>query len=401
MTTPKELEKTIKELKQTLQSLEKELEKSHGQLGEVDKLKSEFISTISHELRTPLSITKEGISLILDKIPGDINESQRKILMTAQNNVNRLAGIIQGLLDVAKLEEGKIQLLKEMVNLHELMGHVEESFKDVFLKKGLTLTIKRPEHNINIFIDRDKILQVFKQLLHNALRFTDKGYTEILVEQRPDCVEFMISDTGIGIAKDDLPKVFNKFQQFKREAGAGEKGTGIGLTITRAIVQKHGGKIWAESQAGLGSRFIFTLPKYPTEEIFLEYVRDNSKEMLTYGKKMSLVFVSIVNWKEIQGTFPDLKIRSIFENFKRICQEEGCDSRSLLFYDNGEMLIVFKGCDQEKAQGLKIKLQKEFNKYLTQEALKNKIKVRISKVTYPDEARRENDLIKLLRDDQS
>ena len=119
--------KEIKQLQELIASLQKELEekramieKTNAQLKDLDRLKSDFIATISHELRTPLSITKEGINLVLDKIPGDINENQRKILVTAQNNVDRLAKIIQGLLDVAKAEDGRMQLSKQMVNIHSL-----------------------------------------------------------------------------------------------------------------------------------------------------------------------------------------------------------------------------------------------------------------------------------------
>ena len=234
---------------------------------EVDRMKSEFISTVSHELRTPLSITKEGISLVLDKIPGKINEKQGKILTIAKNNIDRLARIINSLLDISKIEAGEVELKKERVKITNLIEQVTSSFKNKIKKKGLELKVNFPKKGIYVYVESDKIVQVFTNLLGNALKFTEKGCIEISAKELEDEIEFVVSDTGIGISKDDLPKAFSKFQQFGRVDSAGEKGTGLGLSIVKGIVEMHYGKIWVESTRGKGSKFIFTLPKYITEEI--------------------------------------------------------------------------------------------------------------------------------------
>ena len=234
---------------------------------EVDRMKTEFISTVSHELRTPLSITKEGISLVLDKIPGKINKKQDKILTIAKDNIDRLARIINDLLDISKIEAGRVEIKKGQVNMSNLIEQVASSFENKIKKKGLELKVNFPKKGVYVYVESDKIVQVFTNLLGNALKFTEKGCIEISAKELEDEIEFVVSDTGIGISKDDLPKAFSKFQQFGRIDSAGEKGTGLGLSIVKGIVEMHHGKIRVESTPGRGSKFIFTLPKYITEEI--------------------------------------------------------------------------------------------------------------------------------------
>ena len=249
-----------------LQSLRKnmleQLRQKNAQLEKLDQLKSDFVSIVSHELRTPLSITKEGISLVLDGITGSINPQQQKILTTSRNNIDRLARIINSLLDISRIESGKMELRKNDVDLKLLIKNALASFENMAKEKGLELRFNFPEEQEKIIlsVDEDKIIQVFTNLLGNSIKFTEKGYIEVSLSQSESGAEVAIRDTGIGIAPQDLQKLFNKFLQFGRVAGAGEKGTGLGLSIAKGLVELHGGKIWAESELGKGSKFIFTLP---------------------------------------------------------------------------------------------------------------------------------------------
>ena len=229
---------------------------------EMDRMKTEFISTVSHELRTPLSITKEGISLVLDKIPGKINEKQEQILSTARDNIDRLARIINGLLDISKIEAGKVELKRGIIDVVDLINKIANSFEPKVRERGLKLKTDFPEEKIEIYADEDKMTQVFTNLIGNAMKFTEKGTIEISCAQKEKEVMCAVADTGVGLAKDDLPKVFNKFQQFGRVAGAGEKGTGLGLSIAKSIVEMHEGKISVDSKLGVGTKFTFTIPKY-------------------------------------------------------------------------------------------------------------------------------------------
>lgn len=251
----------LTEAKEKLDNYTRELEKKNEELKKLDQLKSDFISTVSHELRTPLSITKEGICLVLDNIPGEINEKQKKILSTSKDNIDRLARIINSLLDISKIEAGKVELKCESSNLAELINKVILSFEPAARQKGLELKTGLEQKEIRLRVDSDKIIQVFTNLIGNSLKFTEKGRIEVRAADLGDRVECSVSDTGIGIAQENLPKVFEKFQQFNRVAGPGEKGTGLGLSIVKGIIELHKGTIRVESEIGKGTKFTFVIPK--------------------------------------------------------------------------------------------------------------------------------------------
>ena len=229
------------------------------------QIKSDFISMVSHELRTPLSITKEGINIVLDKVAGEINEKQKGVLQVANNNIDRLSRIINDLLDISKLEAGKVKLKKELVDMAVLIRGAASLFELSIKKKGLELKVDIPEKQIDAYIDLDKIYQCFTNLIENAIKFTDKGHIEVSLREKGNEVECVVADTGIGIAEENLPKIFGRFEQFGRVSGPGEKGTGLGLSITKGIIELHGGTIRVESEIGRGTKFIFNLPKYSAE----------------------------------------------------------------------------------------------------------------------------------------
>lgn len=239
-----------------------ELEKKNRELLKLDTLKTEFVSVVSHELRTPLSIIKEGVSLVLDGVIGEINPTQNKILTTSRDNIDRLARIINSLLDISKIESGKVELKKKSVDLRALIKNVVSLFETKAREKGLEIKADLPPvGELNLYIDEDRIIQAFTNLIGNSLKFTEKGHIGISLVDKGKEFEFTVSDTGIGISAEDLPKVFKKFMQFGRVAGNGEKGTGLGLSIAKGLIELHNGSIRVESESGKGSKFIFTLPK--------------------------------------------------------------------------------------------------------------------------------------------
>ncbi|MFA5143062.1 MAG: PAS domain S-box protein [Candidatus Omnitrophota bacterium] len=227
----------------------------------IEKVKDEFIGTVSHELRTPLSITKEGICLILDKIPGAINEEQVRILTISKNNIDRLARIINSLLDISRAESGKIKARHEAFDIVSVVRQAMVIFEPKIKEKRLALRSELPKNSIIIHGDPDSITQVLTNLIGNSYKFTDRGSIDISIKETAENVEISVADTGIGIARENMMKLFGKFQQFGRMRGPGEKGTGLGLAIAKGIVTAHNGKIWAESEFGKGTRMTFTLPK--------------------------------------------------------------------------------------------------------------------------------------------
>lgn len=242
--------------------LYEELKRKNEELQKLDQLKSDFVSTVSHELRTPLAITTEGISLMIDEIPGEINDKQRKILSTSKDNIDRLARIIDDLLDISKIEAGKIELKLKTHDIRQVLHDFIDSYQRVVKRKDINLNLFLPESPVELNFDKDKILQIVSNLVNNAFKFTPEGGTvDVRLDPREKDVLFCVKDSGIGIDKEDMEKLFRKFQQFSRKAGPGIKGTGLGLSISRALVQLHQGDIWAESEPEQGTSFYFTIPR--------------------------------------------------------------------------------------------------------------------------------------------
>lgn len=387
----------LRKTNEGIKTLYRELEKKNEELKKLDQLKSDFISTVSHELRTPLAIIKEGISLILDRIPGEINEKQEKVLITARDNIDRLSRIINNLLDISKIEAGKVELKKELINIVELVKHVISSFEPKVNSKGLELRLDVSSENINVYVDGDKIIQVFTNLIGNALKFTEKGYIEILIKEKEGEIECAVTDTGRGISEDDLPKLFSKFQQFGRSAGGGEKGTGLGLSIVKGIIELHNGKIWAEGRLGKGMKFTFTLPRYSIEMLFKEYINKGIKEAVKNGSKMTLVVISIGSFEKLKQKLSCEKIHSILHNMEGVLNSSLRRSGDVVVKDTGEIIVILSDCGPEGAINVIKRLEEALKGYLSSEELAGLIELRFGYASYPDEAGSDEELIKKAR----
>lgn len=237
-----------------------ELAEANRRLAEAARLKDEFVALVSHELRTPMAVIKEGVCQLLDGLCGEITGDQRDTLTITLRNVDRLKFLIEDLLDISKIEAGKMPITRQPFDLQELLEDVSRTFRDRVEEKGLKLQIQPSRGPVRVNVDRERIAQVFVNLVGNAVKFTDQGKVEVSLEGRNGQILCCVSDTGPGIASENLPKLFEKFQQFQRMGKSGEMGTGLGLAVCKGIVELHGGKIWAESTPGRGCRFFFTLP---------------------------------------------------------------------------------------------------------------------------------------------
>ena len=259
-------------------------------LQELDQLKSDFISIVSHELRTPIAVMKGGVSLILDGVVGKITDNQRDLLTDTMDNIDRLTRLVTDLLDVSKIEAGKINLRRRSTDLCAMAENIVNVFDREAREKGIQLRTELPDGVLKLFVDDDKINQIFNNLISNAIRFTPSdGEIVIRVEDKEDHVECSVSDTGVGIAEKNIPKLFNKFVQIGRVEGSGYKGTGLGLVIVKGLVEKHGGKIRVESELGKGSTFRFTLKKVPFPSVL---VVDDEKKIVDVVKR----FLSVDNY---------------------------------------------------------------------------------------------------------
>ncbi|MDD5774039.1 MAG: ATP-binding protein [bacterium] len=360
---------------------------------EVDRMKTEFISIVSHELRTPLSITKEGLSLVLDKTLGELNEKQEKFLTIAKNNIDRLTNIINSLLDISKIEAGKLELKRASVNLNELISGIIFSFSKQANDKGLELKVRLPKEQIEIYADEGKVIQIFTNLMSNAMKFVEKGYIEVSVIEKENEIECTVADSGIGISGDDLPKVFNKFQQFGRIPGTGEKGTGLGLSIAKSLVELHNGKIWIESQLGRGTRFIFTLPKYTREMVFKESINKGIKEAMKDHIKMSIITVFTETSKDLSGEKKEHILRELEDVLRN-----GLRGAGDMIFKESEDIIIMVGCGKEGALIVEGRLEQAAYDYLDKKNLADKVKLEFGYATYPDDGSSDDELLKKARE---
>lgn len=237
-----------------------ERKRAQEKLKEAMEIKSKFTSMVSHELRTPLTAIKEGIGIVLDGSAGEINEDQLDFLDTAKRNVDRLHRLINEILDFAKLESGKVEFKMEENSINGAIKEVIEVQKPVAEGKGLYLKTELASDVGEIKFDYDKIIQVLTNLTNNALKFVEKGGITVGSAQGDRVIRVTVKDTGIGIKEEDIPQVFQDFQQVGVDKFRKPGSTGLGLAICREIVEAHGGKIWVESKYGVGTDFIFTLP---------------------------------------------------------------------------------------------------------------------------------------------
>jgi len=263
------LEEKIAKRTRELSEINKALEESHRRLQELDRAKSDFLLNVSHELRTPLTAIKGSVDNLLDGITGHLSEPQRKYLIRIQANADRLVRLINDLLDLARIEEGRVQVTSTLFSLAGLAGELLDSLRPVAGGKGLELRLTGRQDPLLVHADRDKVGQVLMNLIGNAIKFTPSGGSvEVdLTGEEEELAAVRITDTGDGIPPEELPRIFDKFYQVQLGLEAKAKGTGLGLSIAKGLVELQGGRIWAESQVGHGSTFFFTLPRRPLAEL--------------------------------------------------------------------------------------------------------------------------------------
>lgn len=228
-------------------------------LKELDKLKSEFVMIVSHELKTPLTSINMSIDLLRESMGSNPKENDLELINIAKDEINRLRLLISDLLDLSKIEAGKIEMSFGATSPDKILESVAHYFRNQAADKGVTLEIKHLDSEAMIWCDEEKLMLVFSNLVSNALKaIKDHGLVSLSAEISGSSVIFCIKDTGIGIPLAYTNKIFDRFFQIEEQGAA--RGTGLGLTISREIVRAHGGSIWVESEPDSGSAFFFSIP---------------------------------------------------------------------------------------------------------------------------------------------
>ncbi|MEW5822361.1 MAG: ATP-binding protein [Cyanobacteriota bacterium] len=403
----------VKQVSLPLESaiLYEEIKEKNIKLEKLEKLKSEFISIVSHELRTPLTAIKSSIDIILTKKGGDITSIQEKFLSNAKRNVDRLSSIINDLLDLSKIEAGKMDYKFAELDIAEPLNMVISTFKPVADPKNIFIETNIPENNFpKIYGDCTKLEQIFANLVSNAIKFTHSGgkikVTLELVDAsnlddtlfykdpasinikagqkiKGEYLKIAIEDTGVGIAKEDIHKVFDKFQQIESSLSREVGGTGLGLAITKQLVDAHRGEIWVESELNKGSKFCLILPTARQESIFL--LELDSKLQQSKQNHSCLALISIKNNNEYSKDVMEEVSNKIVNIFRK-------DDKSKFLIEDNIIKIVLSNTDKFAAKNVVKRIKKQFSKDMCES---NQSNLTLGIAIYPDDAIVSEELIEL------
>jgi signal transduction histidine kinase len=226
---------------------------------QLEQMKDEFVSTVSHELRTPLTAIKGFLELVADGDAGPLSDAQREFLQIASRNTDRLGRLINDLLDVNRIESHHLEIRSEPTDLAAVLKDVVATYGGLAEAKGLTFLAQIgsiPE----ITGDAPRLVQLFSNLISNAIKYTPRGEVGIRARTSDGWIEVCVYDSGIGLTQDEQARLFTKFFRGRNPVVAESGGTGLGLVIVKAIVEKHQGTVEVESRPGQGSRFRVRLP---------------------------------------------------------------------------------------------------------------------------------------------
>lgn len=270
-------------------SLYEEIKNTNTKLEKLERLKSEFISIVSHELRTPLTAIKNSLDICLSGKAGEVNTIADKFLNMAKRNVTRLSGIINDLLDLSKVEAGKMDFKFEKASINTPVEFMKNTFESLAKEKNINLILETDENISKTYIDTQRIEQVVSNLISNAIKFTDNDgkiviktenieindidKTKLFGIEKPvfyqNYIKVSVADSGIGISENDLHKVFDQFQQIENSLNRKNGGTGLGLPIAKQLIEAHRGFIWVESELNRGTTFSFVIPVLSEKEKFI------------------------------------------------------------------------------------------------------------------------------------
>lgn len=231
------------------------------ELEQISQFKTEFLSRMSHELRTPLNVIIGFTDILLENLYGEVNEEQRKFLKNISSSSTDLLDLINDILDISRIESGKIKLFLTEISLNDMLFQIKSSVKPLYKDKKLKFKILGINHNQKVMADPIRFKEILYNLISNAIKYTIKGEITLKFSETKEYWNFEVKDTGIGIAEKHYPLLFRDFQRIDSGYVKSIPGTGLGLSLTKRLVNLHGGNIWFTSELGKGTIFTFTLPK--------------------------------------------------------------------------------------------------------------------------------------------
>ncbi len=412
ITKPLNLDEMILRLRKVLEEKQRfvrlkdfadQLERTNQELRNIDSMKSEFVSVASHELRTPLAAIKNAVQLMLSGKTGEINENQKKFLSMAERNINRLTNILNDLLNLSRIESGKIELKFENIALKEIIELAASSLRPHADVKSIQIEAELPESLPEIYGDQEKIEQILTNLIGNAIKFTPDG-GKILISIKPssrdqtggygDMVAVSVKDTGIGIPPEHLDAIFEKFHQVEGSLHRSVSGTGLGLAITKGLVEAHQGKILVESEVGKGSTFTFTLPVSQGErrDPHFRFILDKEfQQAQEDNAPLTLVLIQVL---DEGGEVKEASLSKLEENVRQyLCRK----SDILLRREKEKILAALCEANLEGARVIRQRIQEGVQNHPLETGGVS-ILIKVGTATYPEEALSKEELFRLAKE---
>lgn len=336
--------------------LYQEIIDANKKLAKLERLKSEFISIVSHELRTPLTTIKNSLDIITSGKTGELSENSLKFVNMAKRNVVRLSGIINDLLDISKIEAGKLDFKYNVCEITPVVEYVKNNLQSVAKDKDIQIVFDSGVESVDIYADANRLEQVLTNLVSNAVKFTPNGgnikistrlinandivvadcFKSDIAKLKGDYVQVCVSDEGIGIEKENLKQVFDKFEQIENSLSREVGGSGLGLAIAKQLIESHNGFIWCDSELNKGSDFYFVVPVCSEEVKYLL----NKKQLVQKAKSKNSTLLSISMKAPKSVMEPLMKDEDVFN--------KAYLTNSLVEARNDEMLVNLAIMDGNK-----------------------------------------------------
>jgi signal transduction histidine kinase len=376
-----------------------ELRRVSRELKRFDALRSDLISMLTHDLRNPLTTIKEFVGILADGLAGTVSSTQHNYLKIIENNVLRLADMVRELLLLTRIEGGYVPLKRNFMRVETLLKPLADAMRPLAEAKQLQLILKLPAQTHALFVDEQKMRDVFSNLIDNAIKYTPgPGRVTITLKEEERSFLFCVEDTGQGIQPEELEKIFRP--QGHRGAPEEESSLSISLALSQRLVELHGGRIWAESQSGEGSRFYLVLPKYTPEEVFRETVRSTLDQAKVSATQCSLIAFSVANAAHYlhMGQTDQLTevLKALEQKLAIANQQRSADT--VIYWRQGHMVVVIAAESHEGAARIAERLSGVLHAepLLMGDGRRVETAYVVATVIYPDEADALEPLLALL-----
>jgi len=359
----------------------------------IETIKNDFVAMVSHELRAPLTSIQATVKLVASGAGGDTTPTQQEMLSLALANMERMGRMINLLLDYTKIEAGNLEVHRQRVDLVPLVRDVVRSFEPLAAERGLALALDPFPWTVESFLDRDKMVQILTNLLHNAIKFTPAGHVKIGLSEEVEIIAVTVSDTGQGFQAKDLPHVFERFKRFGKSLRPEDKGSGLGLALTKRLVEIHGGTIRVESNPGEGARFTIQLPRMTAEQVFEREVIRLAQRAQETANSFSIAEVRLQNWEDLKNSIGEEASATVLNHLEAQLKASLRGDLDYVIQRPGALWLAVFSATKAEAEGILQRIQARAQQEPLAQATRMPIIMNCRLASYPEDGQNPNELL--------